>query len=178
MYAVDAPDLREVVACRVNAKHYLVAGECFPFRHSASYLPANVSRHRAAGETLSIGKPRDRRIRVHGIVIGLALVEVLNDVLFMASPTLEDHIVRFVSPNVFGRFAAMDPPTDRVERSKANRSTEDCGMYLRRHCDGVHVVVDNSGVEKCSVDFCSASPLAMHQGQSDSGFAKQYVLPV
>jgi len=32
------------------------------FRH-------NASRHRAAGETLSLGEPRDRRLRVHGIVL-------------------------------------------------------------------------------------------------------------
>ena len=29
----------------------------------------NGRRHRAAGETFSIGKPRDRRLRMHGIVI-------------------------------------------------------------------------------------------------------------
>ncbi|MCA9028943.1 MAG: hypothetical protein KDA86_27320 [Planctomycetaceae bacterium] len=34
-----------------------------------AYRTANGSRHRAAGETLSIGKPCDRRLRVHGIVI-------------------------------------------------------------------------------------------------------------
>jgi len=39
------------------------------------FEPQNGSRHRAAGETLSIGKPRDRRLRMHGIVtrsIGIA----------------------------------------------------------------------------------------------------------
>ncbi len=76
------------------------------------------------------------------------LVEVHDGVLLSAFATLEDHVIRLVTADIFSRFAAVYPPADRIECGKTNGATKHGRMNLGRQVHRVHVIVNKVGVKE------------------------------
>jgi hypothetical protein len=90
----------------------------------------------------------------------LGLVEVMDDVLFVALPALENHIVWLVSFHVLGRNTAMNPPANWIERSESNRPPEYLLVNLRVERYSFSVVITKVCVEERGSELSRSRPVS------------------